>query len=469
MKNSKIIMKRILIIVLIGFCSVAAFAQAVQNRHEFSIWGAGGLSTLQFKPVTGKNTLGLESAGGFAGLGYNYAFHYNWSIGIGAEYSILNSETKLPLLEDNYKTPSTSSEYIYHIFVEGVDYKQTHTAGYVNVPLSIKFQTNEFGNGKRWYIAAAAKAGIPVDGKYKTAGNMITKGWEITPGETDYFSKDAYVNMPHHGFGRYAINESKRKINFENNLIVSLETGMKWRLSSNEKWFLYTGLFVDYGVANVIKNVAGSEIYEFNRFEPANYTANSILNSSYNDGSQMFTGKVNTLTAGIKVQLAFGIKPFERKYKDLPQEKDFEGLTEDQARKIINDNTNRLIEAIPEPKEAPLPQEDSFFSATIVGFDLDKAIILPYMYPILDRAIEFAKKDQTSHLLLTGHTDDLGSKEHNVDLGMKRAVAIKEYLVARGVSSSRLDVASEGDRKPIFANADEGKRRLNRRVEISVQ
>jgi outer membrane protein OmpA-like peptidoglycan-associated protein len=462
-------MKRILIIILIGFCSVTAFAQAVQNRHEFSIWGAGGLSTLQFKPVTGKNTLGIESAGGFAGLGYNYAFHYNWSIGIGAEYSILNSETKIPLFEDNYRTPSTTSEYIYHIFVEGENYKQTHAVGYLNVPLSIKFQTNEFGNGKRWYIAAAAKAGIPIDGKFKTTGNAITKGWEITPGETDYFSKDAYVNMPHHGFGRYAINESKRKIDFENNFIISLETGMKWRLASSEKWFLYTGLFVDYGLTNVVKNVAGSEVYEFNRFEPANYTPNSILNSTYNDGAQWFTGNVNTLSAGIKVQLAFGTKPFGRKYKEVVPEKDYEGLTEDQARKLINDNTNRLIEAIPEPQEITLPKEDSNFSATIAGFDLDKAVILPYMYTVLDGVIEFAKKDQKARLLLTGHTDDIGSPEHNVDLGMKRAVAIKEYLVARGISAGRLDVASEGDRKPILANADEGKRRLNRRVEVSVQ
>jgi outer membrane protein OmpA-like peptidoglycan-associated protein len=457
------------IIVLIGFCSVAAFAQALQNRHEFSIWGAGGLSTLQFKPVTGKNTLGLESAGGFAGLGYNYAFHYNWSVGIGAEYSILNSETKISLLEDNYKTPSTSSEYIYHIFVEGENYKQTHTVGYVNIPLSIRFLTNEFGNGKRWYVAAAAKAGLPVDGKYKTSGSMITKGWEITPSETDYFSKDAYVNMPHHGFGRYTVSDPKKKINFENNFIVSLETGMKWRLTSDERWSLYTGLFVDYGVANVVKNVTGSKIYEFNRFEPANYTANSILNSTYNNDLQAFTGKVNTLTAGIKVQLAFGIKPFERKYKDGPQEKDFEGLTEDQAKKIINDNVNRIIEAIPEPKEAPQTEKGADFSATIAGFDLDKAVILPFMYSELDRAIEFMRKNQSVKLLLVGHTDDLGSKQHNVDLGLKRATSVKEYLIARGISGSRIDTVSEGDRKPILANADEGKRRLNRRVELIIR
>lgn len=456
-------MKKLLIIALIGFCSITTYGQSQQNKHEFSVWGAGGISSLQYDPVIGDNSLGL---GGFAGLGYSYFFHYNWGISIGAEYSILNGKTKMPLFTENYYTPSTNSEYIYHMFVDGKNFEQTHTANYINIPLMVKFVSNEIGNGKRFYAAAGAKVGIPVKGSYKSKGSMTTKGWEVDD-NGDYFTNDPYVNMPHHGFGTYQVSSKKEDIDFKTNVMLSLEAGMKWRLKSNNKWFLYTGLYLDYGLSDV-RDEGNSAVYAYNPKSPSKYTMNSIFESEYDGAS--FTDKVNTLSAGIKVQLTFGSNLFSKKTKApvVEAEKPYPGLTAAQADEIISRSTDRLINAKKDSQpQTVIVNESGEISGSITGFDLNKAIILPVMYPELDRVIEEMRKQSSVKLLLEGNTDDLGSNELNYDLGLKRAEAVKEYMVARGINPNRLAITSKGKNNPFIPNSDEAKRRANRRVDVS--
>ncbi|MEM6377937.1 MAG: OmpA family protein [Bacteroidota bacterium] len=67
---------------------------------------------------------------------------------------------------------------------------------------------------------------------------------------------------------------------------------------------------------------------------------------------------------------------------------------------------------------------------------------------------------------LTGHTDNIGSPEFNVDLGMRRAGAIRDLLLAKGIDSSRIKIASKGLTLPVDTNETEEGRQNNRRVEL---
>lgn len=78
-------------------------------------------------------------------------------------------------------------------------------------------------------------------------------------------------------------------------------------------------------------------------------------------------------------------------------------------------------------------------------------------------------KSNTDQVVVTGHTDDDATAEHNIKLGLKRAEIIKNLLIARGIKASRIKTRSKGEENPIAPNDTEENRKLNRRVEVVIQ
>lgn len=70
---------------------------------------------------------------------------------------------------------------------------------------------------------------------------------------------------------------------------------------------------------------------------------------------------------------------------------------------------------------------------------------------------------------ISGHTDNTGGDAHNARLSTLRAEAVADYLVERGIATSRLRFIGQGSTQPIADNATEAGRRRNRRVEIRVR
>ena len=71
-------------------------------------------------------------------------------------------------------------------------------------------------------------------------------------------------------------------------------------------------------------------------------------------------------------------------------------------------------------------------------------------------------------LLIEGHTDNVGSAEHNLRLSQKRAEEVVNYLIFQGIDLSRLRARGYGFSKPIAPNDTEESRALNRRTEIKI-
>jgi len=69
-------------------------------------------------------------------------------------------------------------------------------------------------------------------------------------------------------------------------------------------------------------------------------------------------------------------------------------------------------------------------------------------------------------ILAQGHTDSTGSEEHNQDLSERRAQAVSNYLVARGVDPTRITSLGYGEGNPVASNETETGRRQNRRVDL---
>lgn len=77
-------------------------------------------------------------------------------------------------------------------------------------------------------------------------------------------------------------------------------------------------------------------------------------------------------------------------------------------------------------------------------------------------------KKSKERVRLTGHTDNVDSPEFNMDLGMRRANVIKQYLISKGVSPSQLIASSKGESMPIATNETAEGRAKNRRTELEI-
>jgi len=99
-----------------------------------------------------------------------------------------------------------------------------------------------------------------------------------------------------------------------------------------------------------------------------------------------------------------------------------------------------------------------------VSFDTGRADIKPAMRPVLDEITR--NLDPNVRVNVVGHTDSTGSDQINDPLSRERAVAVRDYLSSRGVSSSRVSVAGRGSHEPVASNDTEQGRAANRRVEI---
>ena len=101
-----------------------------------------------------------------------------------------------------------------------------------------------------------------------------------------------------------------------------------------------------------------------------------------------------------------------------------------------------------------------------VSFDTGSAAIKPQLRSVLDPFAASLRDDPTARINIIGHTDNTGGPAINGPLSVARAQSVRDYLVDRGVSASRVETAGRGEREPVADNATEAGRARNRRVEI---
>ena len=102
-------------------------------------------------------------------------------------------------------------------------------------------------------------------------------------------------------------------------------------------------------------------------------------------------------------------------------------------------------------------------------FDFDRYTLRPDALRILDDAVTAMQANPTLKITIEGHTCNIGTAEYNLALGERRAKAVREYLVSRGISADRLTTVSYGEERPKYDNSREDTRRLNRRAALLVR
>ena len=120
---------------------------------------------------------------------------------------------------------------------------------------------------------------------------------------------------------------------------------------------------------------------------------------------------------------------------------------------------------IPVMRRQPIAFED-------VHFDFDRSTLKPEAIAILDRAVMTLQANSTLTVTIEGHTDSVGTAEYNLSLGERRANAVRDYLLNRGIAANRMRTVSYGEERPIASNDNDAGRAMNRRahiVEMTIQ
>ena len=103
-----------------------------------------------------------------------------------------------------------------------------------------------------------------------------------------------------------------------------------------------------------------------------------------------------------------------------------------------------------------------------VLFDTGQATLKPGAATTVDRLAQFMRDYPERSVRIEGHTDDVGSDATNQQLSERRAVAVRDALIARNIDAARISTVGYGEARPIAGNDTPGGRQQNRRIEIVV-
>jgi peptidoglycan-associated lipoprotein len=120
-----------------------------------------------------------------------------------------------------------------------------------------------------------------------------------------------------------------------------------------------------------------------------------------------------------------------------------------------------------QPGSASDPASPLYFQQTVgdrVLFAVDQSTLDTQSRLVLDGQANWLAANPDYTAVIEGHADEQGTREYNLALGARRANAVQEYLVARGIDANRLRVVSYGKERPLELCSDEACYAKNRRA-----
>jgi outer membrane protein OmpA-like peptidoglycan-associated protein len=154
-----------------------------------------------------------------------------------------------------------------------------------------------------------------------------------------------------------------------------------------------------------------------------------------------------------------------KEFKGCP-DTDGDGLAdnEDNCPNVAGPKSNK---GCPEIKKEVIEKVKK--AAQGIYFETGKDIIKPVSFKSLDNVVSLLNADNSLKVDIDGHTDNVGDDAKNMDLSNRRAAAVKNYFVKKGIDVSRLVSTGYGETKPVSENTTTTGRALNRRVELNLR
>ncbi len=122
----------------------------------------------------------------------------------------------------------------------------------------------------------------------------------------------------------------------------------------------------------------------------------------------------------------------------------------------------------PAPAQPPAVAASKVTFAADAFFDFDKSVLKPEGRAKLTDLVEKIRGVNLEVIIAVGHTDSIGSDAYNQRLSVRRAEAVKAFLVSKGIERNRVYTEGKGEKQPVADNRTKEGRAKNRRVEIEV-
>ena len=473
-------MKANRIITIIAAAALAITVSAQQSVHDnyIGVSFGGGLNSMLYKPANGQQGLG---AGFDAGLFYGHFFNQTVGLGFGVQYSWANAYATYNWNEvtnglthpDNPNTP-------YNLTTGFTDFKERQNVGYISIPVEILFRKPL--NDRAAFIGGIGLAlDLPIHGKYlEKGGSYSTTG--VFPAAGSY----VFENMPEHGFSTYSTTQGA-KINNLAKVGGSVICDLGFRVALSDMCGMYFGVYAGYGFTNLLKEAKADEMIMINATDPSVIDYRGTFDSNE-------TGKANLLRCGAKIAIDLGFPATNKKAEaERLAREEAERLAAEKARQdsiaaakaeqarldsiAAAEKARQDSIAAAEAERARLAQEEAArkeafkrsVEAFAVHFDVERAKLnIPEEEKaIVDQLCEQMKADNSIRIVITGHTDNYGDPKQNLEFyGIRRAEALKKYMVEQGVDGAQIRCESKGQTEPIAPNDTRANRAKNRRAVI---
>lgn len=124
------------------------------------------------------------------------------------------------------------------------------------------------------------------------------------------------------------------------------------------------------------------------------------------------------------------------------------------------------VAEVPAAPVVPMIISEKVTFAADAFFDFDKSVLKPEGKAKLDEVVTKLGSINLEVIIAVGHTDSVGSDSYNEKLSVRRAEAVKAYLVGKGIEKNRVYTEGKGKKQPVAENKTAAGRAKNRRVEI---
>ncbi|MCQ2974976.1 MAG: OmpA family protein [Bacteroidales bacterium] len=400
-----------------------------------SLTAGGGFHTMWYNPEDGK-----RNSGGGAKIEGNFYWYFthHWGVGGGLGFTSFNSKATMNYV-DHFPNAVDVQNITYDHRTHYLNVKETQNFVMIDIPVGMYYQT-EMGQKWRFQAGAGSKLSTQIYGRAKMVENHLE-----THGYYDIFKLDLY-GMDNHNFMDFKDEKTTAYVK----TMLSAFTNVNFMYLINPHWDLMLGAYFDCSLNNVRSN------QDHLQFDYQTTVYHGVMASTK-------VHKVHAIDAGIQIGVRryLGIVrkpqlPLIPEPIYLPDPLETEIIEIEIPQIEIEDN----FDYEPEPKKK---------------VDLTKEMTIGYKFgsaepdyngdiTVIDDMVAYLNSNPSKVLIITGHTDNVGSLASNKAIGLKRAQAFKADLIKHGANASQIRCESKGYLEPIVPNDSEENRAKNRRV-----
>lgn len=427
--------------------------QAQDKGHYVYVNGGLGLHDLNYDLLNGSED---GSLGYTFELGYDYFFSKKWGIGTGIGIQSFRSTSTISYMSETAMLDEEDAPYFYRVYYDNA--KEEQKIMTFDIPIVFSYQTRL---NESWKLLATigGKVSIPVSSTYQKVGGRTTTG---------YYSQYnvELANLPRHNFTTF---DTSPSADFTADPFYSGNVSLGGLYKLNNNFDLYVGAYFNYGFS-----VAVTEKNQLLYLEDGTY--HGVLESDQ-------ASNVKPMAVGLKVGLRWHkaknssdeiIETILETIPEIVPEKVVEPVVE-KVEPIVED-VKEVVE--PEPVEEeikevipePVVVAPVIASLPDIKFEVgtDKEVDNTHLTE-LELLAESLKANSDLNLRIIGHTCDIGTREVNMRVGLKRANVVKEQLMELGVNASQIVTETKAFDEPLVPNTSEENRAKNRRVEFILE